>query len=148
MASEQERADMIEQLRERLVKLLHTNEGFRVAMQCVWHGTAKDRKVIVKSFKTFVKKIAMEEHGHYVLLTMFDCIDDTVLVKKVIMSELADNLSELAAHRHDRRVLLYLLCPRNPIYFNSVVLRVLASGDARNHLKHIVVSFTVQSHHY
>ena len=41
MASEQERADMIEQLRERLVKLLHTNEGFRVAMQCVWHGTAK-----------------------------------------------------------------------------------------------------------
>ena len=41
MASEQERTDMIEQLRERLVELLHTKEGSRVAMQCVWHGTAK-----------------------------------------------------------------------------------------------------------
>ena len=41
MAGEQERADMIEQLRERLVELLHTKEGSRVAMQCIWHGTAK-----------------------------------------------------------------------------------------------------------
>jgi len=41
MTSEQERADMIEQLRERLIELLHTKEGSRVAMQCVWHGTAK-----------------------------------------------------------------------------------------------------------
>jgi len=41
MTGEQERADMIEQLRERLVELLHTKEGSRVAMQCVWHGTAK-----------------------------------------------------------------------------------------------------------
>jgi len=41
MAGEQERADMIEQLRERLVELLHTKEGSRVTMQCVWHGTAK-----------------------------------------------------------------------------------------------------------
>jgi len=41
MTGEQERADMIEQLRERLVEFLHTKEGSRVAMQCVWHGTAK-----------------------------------------------------------------------------------------------------------
>jgi hypothetical protein len=34
----------------------------------VWHGTAKDRKAIVKSFKTFVTKIATEEYGHLVLL--------------------------------------------------------------------------------
>ena len=30
--------------------------------------------------------VRQEEHGHYVLLAVFDCIDDTVLVKKVIRS--------------------------------------------------------------
>ena len=41
MAGEQERLDMIELIRERLVELLHTKEGSRVAMHCVWHGSAK-----------------------------------------------------------------------------------------------------------
>ena len=41
MAGEQERFDMIELIRERLVELLHTKEGSRVAMHCVWHGSAK-----------------------------------------------------------------------------------------------------------
>ncbi len=43
-------------------------EGALAGLQCVWHGTAKDRKAIVKSFKTFVTKIATEEYGHLVLL--------------------------------------------------------------------------------
>ena len=41
MASEEDRGEMIELIRERLVELLHTKEGSRVAMRCVWHGTAK-----------------------------------------------------------------------------------------------------------
>lgn len=35
--------------------------------------------------KTFVKKIAMEEHGHMVLLALFDCVDDTTLIDKIII---------------------------------------------------------------
>ena len=41
MASEEDRGEMIELIRERLVELLHTKEGSRVAMRCVWYGTAK-----------------------------------------------------------------------------------------------------------
>ena len=41
MASEEGRLEMIEMIRERLVELLHTKEGSRVAMHCVWYGTAK-----------------------------------------------------------------------------------------------------------
>jgi len=41
MVGEQEKSEMIELIRERLVELLHTKEGSRVAMHCVWHGTAK-----------------------------------------------------------------------------------------------------------
>ena len=41
MASEEDRQEMIEMIRERLIELLHTKEGSRVAMHCVWYGTAK-----------------------------------------------------------------------------------------------------------
>lgn len=85
--------EMIALVRERLVEILHTKEGARATMQCIWHGRPKvrggagsshtptpgcwlsmvcdhclpcplmalllqDRKVIVKSFKGFVKKIS------------------------------------------------------------------------------------------
>ncbi len=33
--------EMIEGLREKVVAILHTKDGSRVALQCIWHGTAK-----------------------------------------------------------------------------------------------------------
>ena len=39
-------------------------------MNAIWHGSAKDRKAIIKSFKTFMVKTAKEEHGHMALLAM------------------------------------------------------------------------------
>lgn len=32
---------MIEATREALVHILHTEEGSKVAMHCIWHGTPK-----------------------------------------------------------------------------------------------------------
>lgn len=32
---------MIEGLREKVVAILHTKDGSRVALHCIWHGTAK-----------------------------------------------------------------------------------------------------------
>ena len=46
----------------------------------------QNRKVIVKSFKPYVKKICLEENGHVVLMGVFDTVDDTVLVRKAILS--------------------------------------------------------------
>lgn len=66
--------------------------------------------MIIKSFKTYVKKICMvgeshcldhtsnqlstaeqlsllqEENGHLVMMGLFDCVDDTVLVRKALLS--------------------------------------------------------------
>ena len=42
--------------------------------------------MIVKSFKSYVKKICMEENGHVVMMGVFDTVDDTVLVRKAIIS--------------------------------------------------------------
>ena len=40
----------------------------------------------MKSFKPYVKKICLEENGHVVMMAVFDTVDDTVLVKKVLLS--------------------------------------------------------------
>lgn len=80
-----QRAEMIELLSEHLVHMVHTRDGSFVAMQCIWFGTAKDRKKIIKSMKTFVTKTAIEEHGHMVILAIFDAVDDTKLVSKGIL---------------------------------------------------------------
>lgn len=43
--SPNERSEMIQSLRQAAVQVLHTRDGARVAMMCIWHGTPKDRKV-------------------------------------------------------------------------------------------------------
>jgi pumilio family protein 6 len=56
--------------RDVCVHVVHSHDGARLAMNAIWHGSAKDRKAIIKSFKTFMVKTAKEEHGHMALLAM------------------------------------------------------------------------------
>ncbi|KAK7488494.1 hypothetical protein BaRGS_00020279 [Batillaria attramentaria] len=129
-ADESLRKDMIEALRESVIHMLHTREGARVAMACVWHGSAKDRKVMIKSLKGHVVKICKEEAGHLALLAMFDVVDDTVLVQKVILDEILKNLTEVMSDNHGRKVLLYLLVRRDQAFFCPDIIHVLQLGDA------------------
>lgn len=61
-----DRLDMIKQIQHILVEILHTKEGMQVALQCIWHSGAKERKAIAKSFKQFITKIATDDQGHKV----------------------------------------------------------------------------------
>ena len=36
-----QRTEMIDLIAEHLVHMVHTKDGAQVAMQCIWHGTAK-----------------------------------------------------------------------------------------------------------
>lgn len=81
-----ERTELITTMREELVNILHTSEGSLLAMSCLWHGAPKDRKVIVKSFKGFIPKIACDKHGYRVLLSVIDTVDDVVLISKVLFN--------------------------------------------------------------
>ena len=83
--------------------MVHSRDGARVAIYCLWYGSNKvrqrllftccsfarfivqDRKLLIKSFKSFVVKIAKEEQGYPILWTAFDVIDDTKLVSKIIL---------------------------------------------------------------
>jgi pumilio homology domain family member 6 len=118
--------DMLELLKDHLVHMLHTREGAQVTQYCILHATPKDRKHIVKSFKGFLHSIAKEQYGHAVLITCFECIDDTVLISKALIGELFAPPSQeftvgtLLRDQYGSRVMLYLLAGRNkkfqPVY--------------------------------
>lgn len=41
--------------------------------------------MIIKSLKTHVVKVCQEEYGHMVILAIFDCVDDTKIVKAIVL---------------------------------------------------------------
>ncbi|XP_027881673.1 pumilio homolog 3 isoform X2 [Xiphophorus couchianus] len=134
-APEKQRSEMIESIRESVVYMAHTHDGARVAMHCLWHGTAKDRKVIIKTMKTYMVKFARGEFGHMVLLAIFDCVDDTKLVKQTVLAELLSVLPEVLGNKHGKKVLLYLLRPRDPTHMLPDIVKLLEQGDGNAHSK-------------
>ncbi|KAM6329457.1 pumilio homolog 3 isoform 1-T7 [Alca torda] len=147
-----QRSEMIEAIREAVIYLAHTHDGARVAMHCLWHGTPKDRKVIVKTMKTYIEKIATGEFSHLVLLAAFDCIDDTKLMKQLIISavvaaqvlmctplkvsmEINASLPSIVNNKYGKKVLLYLLSPRDPAHFVPEIITLLQQGDGNAYSK-------------
>eukprot|EP00842_Homolaphlyctis_polyrhiza_P004542 jgi/Hompol1/5089/HPOL_000485-RA len=140
--------DMIELLKDHLVHILHTRDGARIAQYCILHATPKDRKHIIKSFKGFVHAIAKEQYGHSVLLTCFECIDDTVIVSKSLVAELLQApasgaalasetsagassvpIGELLRDKYASRVVLFLLAGRNKKFQPAYLIDELAQMD-------------------
>jgi pumilio family protein 6 len=111
-AEDVDKADMLDQVTPLLAEIIHTRDGARVAMMAVWGSNPKARKNIVKGFKPYVTKIALEEYGHTALCALFDAVDDTVLVGKQIVAPLLESLGEVMESNYGRKVLLYLLAPR------------------------------------
>ncbi|DBA93738.1 TPA: hypothetical protein ACH3X3_013804 [Trebouxia sp. C0006] len=102
-----------------LVRLVHTKEGAQVACAVITYGTAKDRKKAIKGLAgqaDSIFKMAQDEFGHVVLLCILDTVDDTALLKKQILPELQNNLSELIKSKPGRRIILQLLHPNQQKY--------------------------------
>ncbi|ERE77057.1 putative pumilio domain-containing protein [Cricetulus griseus] len=127
--------ELIEAIRKAVVYLAHTQDGARVAMSCLRHGTPKDREVIVKTMKTYVEKVANGQYSHLVLLAAFDCIDDTKLVKQIIISEIISSLPSIVNDKYERKVLLYLLSPRDHAHTVREIIELLQKGDGNAHSK-------------
>ena len=71
-----------------LKNLAFTSSGARVVALALAHGTAKDRKQILRMYKGLMRDLATHQHGYMVLLVALDVIDDTVLTSKMIYGEL------------------------------------------------------------
>ena len=120
-----EMTDFIELLKgdeegDLLKNLAFTSSGARLVCLALTHGTAKDRKQILRTYKDTMQALAYDAHGHKVLLAVYDVIDDTVLISKSVFHELVgktpdgesqqQQLLAAATHLNGRIPLLYPFC--------------------------------------
>ncbi|PKU64948.1 pumilio homolog 24 isoform X2 [Dendrobium catenatum] len=110
-----------------LVNMMHTRDGLKVGIFCIKHGTAKDRKKIVKGIKDHIRKLALDQYGSLLLSSILSVVDDTKLVTKIIIRELQSMLKELVLDKNGRRPLLLLLHPQCHRYFTPDDLACLNS---------------------
>jgi pumilio family protein 6 len=124
---------LIEPLKDQIIRILHTREGSRLSQIVFAHATAKDRKHIIKTFKSYLAKITKEQYGYGVLLSVLESTDDTVLSGKACIGEIvSDNnqLKECCMDQHASKVILHALVGRNKKYLNPSLVSQLESLDA------------------
>jgi pumilio family protein 6 len=131
----EDREEVLSQIQNSLLDFTNTRDGAHVALLCVWHASNKVKKLIMKSLKGHVMEVAKSEHGHLILLALFDSVDDTVLLKKMLMPELMGDLWSLANDKYGRKVVLYLVAHRDPLYFHSTEVDMLRKGAALSNSK-------------
>ncbi|KAI0882729.1 ARM repeat-containing protein [Annulohypoxylon maeteangense] len=81
MIKEDENGDLLK-------NMAFTKSGARLVCLLLAHGTAKDRKQILKTYKDTFQLMSSDPNGHLIILAAYDLIDDTVLTSKSIISEL------------------------------------------------------------
>lgn len=58
----------------------------------------------MKAIKEHITDLCKHEHGHCTVITLLDCIDDTVLLHKVILIDILKNAKDLAINEWGRKV--------------------------------------------
>jgi pumilio family protein 6 len=124
-----EREDFVDLITEQFAEMVHTNEGSQVASIVLSMATAKERKGLVRSLRSFASKCCEDEYGQYVMLALFNTVDDTVLVTKAFTPDFKENLSDLLTSKSGRRPFLYALVGRNPRYFTKPTIDRLSVVD-------------------
>ncbi|XP_060521561.1 protein penguin [Cylas formicarius] len=126
--STDDRTELVTELAPHIVVISNSKDGSRAAMQCIWHGSAKLRKEIMKALKTHLVDLSKHEFGHCTVITLLDSIDDTVLLHKIIISEILNNAKDLAVSEWGRKVLLWLVAPANSTVFHPKFVNELNEG--------------------
>ncbi|KAF0912311.1 hypothetical protein E2562_013991 [Oryza meyeriana var. granulata] len=108
-----------------LVQIMNTREGLKIGVSCLKHGSAKDRKKIIKSLKGHIMKLALSDYGCILLMSILSIVDDTKLVTKIVIQELAKHLKQLIVDKNGRRPLLQLLHPNCSRYLPPADLACL-----------------------
>jgi len=95
--------------------LAFTKSGSRVVCLALAHGSSKDRRNILKHYKTHIKLMAADVYAHMVLLTAFEVVDDTVMTAKAIVPELLGKDLDAEAREQELRALVSQINGRIPL---------------------------------
>ena len=113
-----------------LLRMMHTKEGASAVNMMLAHSGAKQRKGVVKALKGQIARVSQDDYAHVVIAALFDCVDDTQLLSKGVVSELKqEGLEEMASHKNARRVLLHILNPRSTRYFPPHLLECIPDPE-------------------
>ncbi|KAF4344447.1 PUF6 member of the PUF family [Fusarium beomiforme] len=98
-----------------LKNMAFTRNGAKLTCLLLAHGSSKDRKQILKTYKDTYLLMSGDIWAHLILLTAYDVIDDTKLTAKTIFPELlgegentAQNVVATANNPFARTTILYL----------------------------------------
>lgn len=98
------RAELIEQLRASVIHMIHTPDGARCGLHCIWFGSAKDRKLILKTIKEFIEKVLTAEYGHLLVLGTID----SGIFQKVSDFEVVRTFAE-TRYRNSKKLMIQFL---------------------------------------
>lgn len=118
----EERNEFVEMIKgdesgDLLKNMAFTKSGAMLTCLLLAHGSAKDRKQVLKTYKDTFLLMSGDAYAHVVILTAYDVIDDTKLVSKSIFpelfgekeAELAQNIVGTVNNANARTTILYLL---------------------------------------
>lgn len=115
---------------EHLEAMTNSAEGCNAIVRIIAASSAKDRKAIVKKLKSHVEKLAGDAGQAQILMALLSFVDDTILVGKAIVLELAKILPALCKSKIGQRVVLMLLAGRVNQYITPQSASLLAACDA------------------
>ncbi|CAH0398030.1 unnamed protein product [Chilo suppressalis] len=126
--SAEDRVELISTLSPLIVPLSNSLPGVNTASLCVWQGTNKDKKTILKVVKEHAVSLSKHKTGYRLLLSIFDSVDDTVLVKKAIVSTLAANLKDIVTDHWGIMTIHWLVKPKDTATFHPTLIKFLEEG--------------------
>ena len=127
--ADKKRKSLLDDINDLIPEIVHTRDGSRATREFIAASTPKDRKLILKSIKPHIEKMATDDQAQLVLFTALDAIDDTRATSTTIVSSLTKSSKDLAFDKNGRRSLHYLLTPRSTKHFTPDIVYVLKETD-------------------
>mmetsp|Transcript_31417 Transcript_31417/g.40262 ORF Transcript_31417/g.40262 Transcript_31417/m.40262 type:complete len:685 (-) Transcript_31417:305-2359(-) len=87
-ASAAEIEDLTPSLIDATMQFMSTRPGSKIIAFCIGHGSPKNKKKIMKAMKGYLNSILLHRDAYLVLMQIFNAVDDTVNVQKIILNEL------------------------------------------------------------
>lgn len=92
--------------------LAFTKSGSRIVCFALAYGSAKDRRNMLRLFKTHIRLMAADPNACRVLLTAYEVIDDTVMTAKAVFPELLGKEMDQEAREHELIGMVNHVTPR------------------------------------
>eukprot|EP01052_Picozoa_sp_SAG31_P057036 SAG31_NODE_16660_length_701_cov_0.774086_2_plen_158_part_01 len=77
----------------------------------------------MKGLKGQWSALAIREYGHRVVMRALDTVDDTTMLNKSVVADLLEDIGRISQQKHGRRVILHMLAPNSPKYFDQFTVK-------------------------